>query len=229
MKIRRSDERGYADHGWLRSYHTFSFANYMDPNHMGFRALRVINEDRVAPGHGFGAHPHRDMEIISYVLDGEMEHKDNMGNGEVMRPGDVQRMSAGTGVLHSEFNHSKENGLHFLQIWIETAQRGIQPSYEQKHFPSAERQSQWRLVLSPDGRDGSVSVNQDVNLYASLLSAGDQVTPPPARYAWLHVVKGAVEVNGERLTTGDAAAFTPDEHVELTSSDASEVLLFDLA
>ncbi|WP_339117919.1 pirin family protein [Halomonas sp. BMC6] len=229
MKIRRSNERGYADHGWLRSYHTFSFANYMDPNHMGFRALRVINEDRVAPGHGFGAHPHRDMEIISYVLDGEMEHKDNMGNGEVMRPGDVQRMSAGTGVLHSEFNHSKENGLHFLQIWIETAQRGIQPSYEQKHFPTAERLGQWRLVLSPDGRDGSVSVNQDVNLYASLLSAGDHVTPPPSRYAWLHVVRGAVDVNGERLTTGDAAAFTPDEHVELTSHDASEVLLFDLA
>jgi len=156
MQIRRSNERGYADHGWLRSYHTFSFANYMDPNHMGFRALRVINEDRVAPGHGFGAHPHRDMEIISYVLEGEMEHKDNMGNGEVMRPGDVQRMSAGTGVLHSEFNHSQENGLHFLQIWIETAQRGIQPSYEQKHFPTAERQGQWRLVLSSDGRDGSV-------------------------------------------------------------------------
>ena len=229
MKIRRSNERCYADHGWLRSYHTFSFANYMDPNHMGFRALRVINEDRVAPGHGFGAHPHRDMEIISYVLDGEMEHKDNMGNGEVMRPGDVQRMSAGTGVLHSEFNHSQENGLHFLQIWIEPAQRGISPSYEQKAFPTAERQGQWSLVASQDGRDGSVGVNQDVNLYASLLSAGDHLTTPPSRYAWLHVVKGSIEVNGERLTTGDAAAFTPDEHVELTSSDASEVLLFDLA
>lgn len=229
MKIRRSNERGYADHGWLRSYHTFSFANYMDPNHMGFRALRVINEDRVAPGRGFGAHPHRDMEIISYVLDGEMEHKDNMGNGEIMRPGDVQRMSAGTGVLHSEFNPSRENGLHFLQIWIETAQRGIQPSYEQKHFPNAERQGQWRLVISPDGHDGSVSVNQDVNLYASLLSAGDHIAAPSSRHKWLHVVKGTIEVNGERLTTGDAAAFTPEEHVELTSSDASEVLLFDLA
>ena len=151
MKIRRSNERGYADHGWLRSYHTFSFANYMDPNHMGFRALRVINEDRVAPGHGFGAHPHRDMEIISYVLDGEMEHKDNMGNGEVMRPGDVQRMSAGTGVLHSEFNHSQENGLHFLQIWIEPAQRGISPSYEQKAFPTAERQGQYLLCVANPG------------------------------------------------------------------------------
>ncbi|WP_422103191.1 pirin family protein [Vreelandella sp.] len=229
MKIRRSNERGYADHGWLRSYHTFSFANYMDPNHMGFRALRVINEDRVSAGHGFGAHPHRDMEIISYVLEGEMEHKDNMGNGEVMRPGDVQRMSAGTGVLHSEFNHSQENGLHFLQIWIEPAQRGIRPSYEQKHFPEADRQGQWRLVISQEGHNGSVSVNQDMNLYASLLSAGDQVAAPPSRYAWLHVVKGAVEVNGETLTTGDAAAFTPDEQFELTCTDASEVLLFDLA
>jgi len=229
MQIRRSNERGYADHGWLRSYHTFSFANYMDPNHMGFRALRVINEDRVAPGHGFGAHPHRDMEIISYVLEGEMEHKDNMGNGEVMRPGDVQRMSAGTGVLHSEFNHSQQNGLHFLQIWIEPAQRGISPSYEQRVFPTAERQGQWRLVASQDGCDGSVGVNQDVNLYASLLSAGDQLAAPPSRHAWLHVVKGAVEVNGETLRTGDAAAFTPSEDVALACTEASEVLLFDLA
>ncbi|WP_284041433.1 pirin family protein [Vreelandella olivaria] len=229
MNIRRSNERGYADHGWLRSYHTFSFANYMDPNHMGFRALRVINEDRVAPGHGFGAHPHRDMEIISYVLEGEMEHKDNMGNGEVMRPGDVQRMSAGTGVLHSEFNHSQENGLHFLQIWVEPAQRGVTPSYEQKAFPIAERQSQWRLVASQTGRDGSVSVNQDVNLYASLLGAGEQIATPPTRYAWLHVVQGAVEVNGETLNTGDAAAFTPGESFSVTATLATEVLLFDLA
>lgn len=229
MNIRRSNERGYANHGWLRSYHTFSFANYMDPNHMGFRALRVINEDRVAPGHGFGAHPHRDMEIISYVLEGEMEHKDNMGNGEVMRPGDVQRMSAGTGVLHSEFNHSQENGLHFLQIWIEPAQRGVTPSYEQKAFSVAERQSQWRLVASQTGHDGSVSVNQDVNLYASLLGAGEQVATPPTRYAWLHVVKGAVEVNGKTLNTGDAAAFTPEESFSVTATQATEVLLFDLA
>ncbi|AQU84247.1 MULTISPECIES: pirin family protein [unclassified Halomonas] len=229
MKIRRSKERGYADHGWLRSYHTFSFANYMDPNHMGFRALRVINEDRVAPGYGFGAHPHRDMEIISYVLEGEMEHQDNMGNGEVMRPGDVQRMSAGTGVQHSEFNHSKENGLHFLQIWIEPAQRGITPGYEQKAFPAAERQGQWRLVISQEGRDGSVSVNQDVNLYVGLLAPGEQVATPPTRYAWLHVVKGAVEVNGEALHAGDAAAFQPNETFSVTGTQAAEVLLFDLA
>ncbi|PCF96131.1 pirin family protein [Vreelandella nigrificans] len=229
MKIRRSNERGYADHGWLRSFHTFSFANYMDPSHMGFRALRVINEDRVGPGHGFGAHPHRDMEIISYVLEGEMEHKDNMGNGEVMRPGDVQRMSAGTGVLHSEFNHSKENGLHFLQIWIEPAQRGITPSYEQKAFPAAERQGQWRLVVSQEGRDGSVSVNQDVNLYTGLFDAGEHATTPATRYAWLHVVKGTVEVNGETLNAGDAAAFTPDEAFSVAGVEAAEVLLFDLA
>ncbi|SDM96063.1 pirin family protein [Vreelandella arcis] len=229
MKIRRALERGYADHGWLRSYHTFSFANYMDPNHMGFRALRVINEDRVSGGHGFGAHPHRDMEIISYVLEGEMEHKDNMGNGEVMRPGDVQRMSAGTGVLHSEFNHSKENSLHFLQIWIEPAQRGITPSYEQKNFPIAERQGQWRLVASQAGREGSVSINQDVNLYAGLFSPDEQVAAPPSRYGWLHVVNGTMEVNGETLSAGDAAAFTPEETINLTGKEAGEVLLFDLA
>lgn len=229
MKIRRSNERGYADHGWLRSYHTFSFANYMDPDHMGFRALRVINEDRVSPGHGFGAHPHRDMEIISYVLDGEMAHQDNMGNGEVMRPGDVQRMSAGTGVLHSEFNHSKENGLHFLQIWIETAKPGIAPSYEQKAFPHAERQGQWRLVVSPDGQDGSVSVNQDVNLYSALFNEGEQADTPSTRYAWLHVVNGEMEVDGETLSAGDAASFQPDETFTLTGKKAGEVLLFDLA
>lgn len=229
MIIRRSNERGYADHGWLRSYHTFSFANYVDRNHMGFRALRVINEDRVAGGHGFGAHPHRNMEIISYVLGGEMEHKDNMGNGEVMRPGDVQRMSAGTGVLHSEFNHSKQNELHFLQIWIEPKQLGIKPSYEQKAFPANERQGQWRLVASQQGSEGSVSVNQDVNLYAGLFNAGEQATAPPSRYAWLHVVNGEMEVNGETLSAGDAAAFTPEETINLTGKEAGEVLLFDLA
>ena len=228
MQIRHSHERGYADHGWLRSFHTFSFANYMDPNHMGCRALRVINEDRVTPGNGFGAHPHRDMEILSYVLEGEMEHRDNMGNGEVMRPGDVQRMSAGTGVLHSEFNHSQQHGLHFLQIWIQPAKRGITPSYEQKYFPTSERQSQWRLVVSQAGHKGSVSINQDVNLYACLLNPGEQVAAPATRYAWLHVVKGAVEVNGETLSSGDAAAFTPEEVITLTCKEAGEVLLFDL-
>ena len=229
MIIRRSNERGYAGHGWLRSFHTFSFASYVDPKHMGFRALRVINEDRVAGGQGFGAHPHRDMEIISYVLEGEMEHKDNMGNGEVMRPGDVQRMSAGTGVLHSEFNHSKENGLHFLQIWIEPSQRGIKPSYEQKAFPPAERQGQWRLVASQEGRDGSVSVNQDVNLYSGLFDAGEQATVPPSRHAWLHVVSGTMKVNGEVLSAGDAAAFTQEETISLIGQETGEVLLFDLA
>lgn len=229
MQIRRSHERGYADHGWLRSFHTFSFANYMDPNHMGFRALRVINEDRVTSGNGFGAHPHRDMEILSYVLEGEMEHRDNMGNGEVTRPGDVQRMSAGTGVVHSEFNHSQQHGLHFLQIWIQPAKRGIAPSYEQKHFPTAERQGQWRLVVSQEGREGSVSINQDVNLYARLFNAGEQLAAPATRYAWLHVVNGAAEVNGETLSTGDAAAFQPGEAMTLTGKEAGEVLLFDLA
>ena len=229
MKIRRAGERGYADHGWLRSYHTFSFANYHDPKHMGFRALRVINEDRVAGGHGFGAHPHRNMEIISYVLEGEMEHKDNMGNGEVMRPGDVQRMSAGTGVLHSEFNHSKENELHFLQIWIEPKELGIAPSYEQKAFPAIDRQGQWRLVASQEGREGSISLNQDVNLYAGLFDEDESIVTPATRYAWLHVVKGAVEVNGELLSTGDAAAFQPGDAISMTGKDASEVLLFDLA
>tara|TARA_R110002012_G_scaffold19440_2_gene70161 strand:- start:773 stop:1462 length:690 start_codon:yes stop_codon:yes gene_type:complete len=229
MNIRRANERGYADHGWLRSFHTFSFANYMDRNHMGFRALRVINEDRVAGGHGFGTHPHRDMEIISYVLAGEMEHKDNMGNGEVMRPGDVQRMSAGTGVLHSEFNHSADNELHFLQIWIEPKQLGIAPSYEQKAFPASERQGQWRLVASQEGHEGSVSINQAVNLYAGLFNAGEQVTAPPSRYTWVQVVKGEMNVNGETLHAGDAAAFTPDESITLTGKQAGEVLLFDLA
>lgn len=229
MQIRRSEDRGKGNHGWLRSYHTFSFANYMDPAHMGFRALRVINEDRVAPGNGFGAHPHRDMEIISYVLEGEIEHRDNMGNGAIARPGDVQRMSAGTGVMHSEFNHSNENGLHFLQIWIEPAKLGIPPSYEQKAFPVASRKAQWRLVVSQDGRDDSVSINQDVNLYAGLFQQGDSVTPPPSRHTWLHVVKGSLEVNGSLLSAGDAASFAPEESIQLTCPDHADVLLFDLA
>nr|WP_299245696.1 pirin family protein [uncultured Halomonas sp.] len=229
MLVRSSDARGYANHGWLRSFHTFSFANYYDPEYMGFRKLRVINEDRVEGGQGFGAHSHRDMEIISYVLEGELAHKDSMGHVEVIRPGDVQRMSAGTGVTHSEFNNAKDKLVHFLQIWIEPEQRGIKPSYEQKHFSIDERQGNWRLVASRDGRDGSVSINQDVNLYAGLFDAGQSATLPTTRYAWLHVARGSAEVNGQVLEAGDAAAFAPDETIELTGRSASEVLLFDLA
>ncbi|WP_252108211.1 MULTISPECIES: pirin family protein [unclassified Halomonas] len=228
MNIRRSNDRGYADHGWLRSYHTFSFANYMDPAHMGFRALRVINEDRVAPGHGFGTHPHRDMEIISWVLDGEMAHEDSLGNGETMRPGDVQRMSAGTGVRHSEYNASNTQGLHFLQIWIETATPGMAPSYAQKHFPRAEREQRWCLLASQNAAQGSISLHQDVNLYTGLFD-DDLPAPPPHRYAWLHLVKGELTVNGTRLLAGDAAALDPEEPLELTDAASADVLLFDLA
>src|SRR5690242_6764300 len=192
MLIRRANERGYADHGWLRSFHTFSFADYYAPAHMGFRALRVINEDRVEGGKGFGTHPHRDMEIISYVLSGGLQHRDSMGTGSVIKPGDVQRMSAGTGVTHSEFNASPSELVHFLQIWIMPDRRGYAPGYEQKHFTEAERQGQLRLVASNDGRDGSLTIHQDARLYASLLAPGEPVTHDLAqgRYAWLHVARG---------------------------------------
>lgn len=231
MIIRSGAERGYADHGWLRSYHTFSFANYYDPQHMGFRALRVINEDRVTGGNGFGAHPHRDMEIISYVLEGEMAHRDSMGNGTIIRPGEVQRMSAGTGVVHSEFNNSPDKLLHFLQIWILPERNGLTPSYEQKAFPPAERQGRWRLVASRDGREGSVTVHQDVSLYAGLFANGDggRYEIPANRYVWLHLARGSAEVNGVRLQAGDAAAFEPGEAIELAAADEAEALLFDLA
>ena len=228
IDIRPFATLGHADHGWLDARHHFSFANYHDPERMGWGSIRVWNDDTIAARSGFPPHPHRDMEIVTFVRSGAISHRDSLGNEGRTAAGDVQVMSAGTPIEHSEFN--REDGVTTLfQIWIEPAQRGISPSYEQKAFPTAERQGQWSLVASQDGRDGSVGVNQDVNLYASLLSAGDHLTTPPSRYAWLHVVKGSIEVNGERLTTGDAAAFTPDEHVELTSSDASEVLLFDLA
>lgn len=229
MLIRAGNERGHADHGWLRSRHTFSFADYFDPNQMGFRTLRVINEDRVQGGHGFGTHGHEEMEIISYVLDGEMAHKDSMGNGAVMRPGDVQRMSAGTGVLHSEFNHSSEQELHFLQIWILPQRRGIAPNYEQKAFPRHQRQGQWRLVVSPDGRDDSVSINQDANLYLGRFAAGEQAELPAVHHAWLHVAKGEAVVNGEVLSAGDAAAFSPGEQIDVVGQRDAELLLFDLA
>jgi redox-sensitive bicupin YhaK (pirin superfamily) len=231
MEIRRGSERGYADHGWLRSFHTFSFADYYAPAHMGYRSLRVINEDRVEGGMGFGTHPHRDMEIISYVLSGGLQHRDSMGTGSVIRPGDVQRMSAGTGVTHSEFNASPDELVHFLQIWIMPDQRGYAPSYEQKHFSEQERQGTLRLVGSKDGRDGSVTIHQDASLFAGLLGAGQSADHELAkgRYAWLHVAKGKVQVGGQELSTGDAGAFDNPGKIVLSAAEPSEVLLFDLA
>jgi len=231
MLIRRGSERGYADHGWLRSFHTFSFADYYAPAHMGFRSLRVINEDRVEGGKGFGTHPHRDMEILSYVLSGGLQHKDSMGTGSVIRPGDVQRMSAGTGVTHSEFNASPTELVHFLQIWILPDQRGYQPSYEQKHFTEADRQGRLRLVASPDGRDGSLTIHQDVSLMAGLLAPEKEVTHSlgAGRYAWLHVARGKVSVAGQDLAAGDAGAFEQPGQISIVSREPSEVLLFDLA
>jgi redox-sensitive bicupin YhaK (pirin superfamily) len=231
MQIRPASERGHAMHGWLDSFHTFSFADYHDPEHMGFRALRVINEDRVAPGRGFGSHPHRDMEIITYVLDGALEHRDSMGTGSVIRPGDVQRMSAGTGVVHSEFNASKERPVHFLQIWILPERRGLPPSYEQRTFGEEERAGGLRLIGSPDGRDGSVTIHQDAELYASLLGEGERAAFDlrEGRHAWIHVARGALEVNGERLDAGDAAAISAAGRIELHASERAELLLFDLA
>lgn len=231
MLVRRSSERGYADHGWLRSFHTFSFADYHDPNHMGFRALRVINDDRIAPGQGFGAHPHRDMEILTYILDGALQHKDSMGTGAIIRPGEVQRMTAGTGVVHSEFNASQEQSVHLLQIWIVPAERGLTPSYEQKAFSEAERRGQLRLVASPDGRDGSVTVHQDVRLYAGLLAPEVELRHELAagRNAWIHIARGSVDLNGTRLEAGDAAAVTDVGPLAVRGHTDAEVLIFDLA
>ena len=231
ITLRPSRERGHAQHGWLDSHHTFSFSDYHDPKHMGFRALRVINEDRVSPGSGFGTHPHRDMEIITYVLDGALEHKDSMGSGSVIRPGDVQRMTAGTGVTHSEFNHSKTAPVHFLQIWIVPERARLAPSYEEKQFPVADRANRLRLVASPDGRDGAVTVHQDVALYAGVLDAGASVTHTlaPGRHAWVQIARGAVDLGGKHLATGDGAALSDEPSVTLTAGEPSEILLFDLA
>jgi redox-sensitive bicupin YhaK (pirin superfamily) len=230
MLIRPANERGFADHGWLRSFHTFSFADYYAPAHMGFRTLRVINEDRVEGGKGFGTHPHRDMEIISYVLSGGLEHRDSMGTGSVIRPGDVQRMSAGTGVTHSEFNASPSELVHFLQIWILPDKRGYAPGYEQKHFTEQDRQDRLRLVASKDGREGSLTINQDASMFAGLLAPEAKVTHDlqPGRHAWLHVAKGKVEIEGKLLSAGDAAAFDDAGSISVSSREASEILLFDL-
>jgi redox-sensitive bicupin YhaK (pirin superfamily) len=236
ITIRPAAERGHAQHGWLDSRHTFSFADYHDPAHMGFRALRVINEDHVQPGAGFPTHPHADMEIVTYVLAGALEHKDSMGTGSVIRPGDVQRMSAGTGVTHSEFNASRTEAVHLLQIWILPAQRRLPPSYEQRAFSTAERRGRLRLIAAPDGADGSVTVHQDVRLYATLLAPGDRVTHGvvPGRHAWVQVARGRVRLNGTPLVPGDGAAVSDERALELTgepapAADTAEVLLFDLA
>jgi len=230
IALRKSAERGYADHGWLKSFHTFSFAGYYDPEHMGYGPLRVINEDRVDPGEGFGKHPHRDMEIISYVLDGELEHKDSIGTGSVIRPGDVQRMSAGTGVFHSEYNPSPKNPVHFLQIWIEPAERGINPSYEQKFFGPEDKRGKLRLVASPDARDGSVKIHQDAYLYATLVDGDETVshTLAEGRKAYVHVARGSVTVNGQALRAGDALRVDSESNIEIGEGRNAEVLLFDL-
>ncbi len=230
ITLRRSAERGHADHGWLNSYHSFSFAGYQDADHMGFGPLRVINEDRVAPGQGFGTHGHRDMEIISYVLSGALAHKDSMGNGSVLRPGYVQRMSAGKGVMHSEFNHSPDDLVHFLQIWIEPNVTGIAPSYEETQFDDDSKRGTLRLIASHDGRDGSVTIHQDAYVYASLLNGADKVshTLAQGRKAYVHVVRGDVAVNGQVLTTGDAAKLSGETSVELAQAIDAEILLFDL-
>lgn len=228
LTIRRGADRGHFDHGWLDTRHTFSFADYHDPNFMGFRALRVINEDRVQPGSGFGTHEHRDMEILSYVLEGALEHHDSMGNGSIIRPGDVQRMSAGTGVMHSEKNGSTSEAVHFYQIWIIPERRGITPSYEQTRFPDEERRGRLRLVASPDARDGSVTIHQDVRLYTALLD-GEEISHEfgANRFGWLQVARGSVEVEGQHLEAGDGAAILEQPSIRISGRGA-EILLFDL-
>lgn len=231
FSIRRSSDRGYADHGWLKSYHTFSFAGYYDPQQMGWGNLRVINEDRIAPGTGFGTHGHRDMEIVSYVISGELAHQDSMGNGASIKPGEVQRMSAGTGVRHSEFNHAKGQTTHFLQIWIEPAKVGIEPGYEQKAFSDELKRARLCLLASPDGRDGSVTIHADALIYGSLLDGSDEVSTrlDPSRLYYLHVVQGEINVNGQALASGDAARFADATELVLSSAVKAEILLFDLA
>ncbi len=231
MTYRASSERGYADHGWLKSFHSFSFAGYYDPAHMGFGNLRVINEDVIAPGRGFGTHGHRDMEIISYVLSGELAHKDSMGNVVGIPPGDVQRMSAGTGVQHSEFNHAEGQATHLLQIWIEPERAGIAPGYEQKSFPEAQKRGKLRLVASPDAADGSVQIHADARLYAGLFDGAESVTLAlnAGRKAYVHLVRGQLDVNGRRLAAGDALALESEAQLTLANGQAAEVLVFDLA
>ena len=231
LTIRKSQDRGYADHGWLQSYHSFSFAGYHDPRHLGWGNLRVINEDRIAPGTGFGTHGHKDMEIVSYVLTGELAHKDNMGNVRGIPPGDVQRMSAGTGVMHSEFNHAPGQATHFFQIWIEPNQRGVAPGYEQKTFPVEEKRGVLRLVASPDGAQGSVQIHADAVMYAGLFEGDERASMSldPARKAYVHLVRGGIEVNGAALKAGDAALLESCTYLDISGGQDAEVLVFDLA
>ena len=231
ITVRPAGERGHFDHGWLDTCHTFSFASYHDPRHMGFRALRVINEDRVQPGEGFGTHAHRDMEILTWVLEGALEHEDSMGNGSVIRPGDIQRMSAGTGVTHSEFNPSREALVHFLQIWLLPRERGLAPGYEEKHFPPEARRGHLCLLAAGDRREGAVTIHQDADLWTGLLEQGESVRHAlsPGRHAWLHVARGVVTLNGSPLRAGDGAAVSAEAAIEVTASTSAEVLLFDLA
>jgi len=230
ITVRKSKERGASNLGWLDSKHTFSFGHYYDPDNLGFGTLRVINEDVVKGGAGFGTHPHDNMEIISYVLDGALAHKDSLGTGSVIRPGDVQRMSAGTGIAHSEFNASQTDPVHFLQIWVLPEKRGLKPDYEQKSFPAEERQGRLRLVAARDGRDGAVTVHQDLDLLVGNLAKGDAVSHPlrPRRKAWVQVTRGKVSVNGTEIAAGDGAALTDETEVKIAANDNSEVLLFDL-
>jgi redox-sensitive bicupin YhaK (pirin superfamily) len=228
-QVRKAQERGHFDFGWLNTYHTFSFGEYYDPEFMGFRSLRVINEDWVQAGGGFPTHPHRDMEIVTYILEGALQHKDSMGNGSAIRPGEVQRMTAGTGITHSEYNPSKSEPVHLLQIWLMPEQRGLKPSYEQKTYPAEEKRGRMRLIASRDGREGSVTIHQDADIYAGLLN-GEELNFPlrPERHAWVQVARGTVSVNGQELGPGDAAAVTAEEQVRLGPGKDAEVLLFDL-
>ena len=230
LNIRHANQRGHADHGWLDTYHTFSFANYYDPAHMGFRALRVINEDRVEPGQGFGMHGHRDMEIVTIVLTGALEHRDSLGNGEVLRPGELQRMSAGTGIRHSEFNPSATEPVHLYQIWLLPGQKNLTPSYEQKPIPGADQHNRLRLVASPDGRDGSLTIHQDAELFLATLTEGTRVSHPlrKGRAAWLQVLRGGVTLNGASLQTSDGVAIENELELNIQATSAAEILLFDL-
>jgi redox-sensitive bicupin YhaK (pirin superfamily) len=231
ITIRPANQRGHADHGWLDTYHTFSFSSYRDPRHMHFRALRVMNEDVVAPGQGFGTHPHDNMEIVTYVLSGALEHRDSMGNGEVLRPGEFQRMSAGTGITHSEFNPSASEPVHLYQIWLFPEQKNIEPSYEQKRFDESERHNRLRLVASPDAADASLTIHTDARVYLASLDAGQQVTQElaPRRHAWLQVLRGAVKLNGQPLGTSDGAAVSEETSLTIAATEDAEVMLFDLA